>query len=51
MVTCFLVDLFTGRWGTRLSFYGSLEEAREVFENPVRRDISDLLKKFSGAEI
>jgi hypothetical protein len=46
MVTCcFLVDWFTGRWGARLSFYGSLEEVREVFENPVRRDISDFVEE------
>jgi len=51
MVTCcFLVDLFTGMWSARLSFFGSLEGVKEVFENPFTRDIS-LLKKFSEDEI
>jgi hypothetical protein len=32
MVTCcFLVDLFTGRWGARLNFYGTLEGMRGRF--------------------
>jgi hypothetical protein len=46
MVTCcFLVDFFTGRWGARLSFYGTLEGVRERFENPVRRDISEFVEE------
>jgi hypothetical protein len=46
MVTCcFLVDLFTGRWGARLNFYGTLVGVREGFENPVRRDISEFVEE------
>ena len=46
MVTCcFLVDLFTGRWGARLSFFGILEGVREVFENPLTRDICDFVEE------
>jgi hypothetical protein len=46
MVTCcFLVDLFTGRWGARLSFFGILEGVREVFENPLKRDICDFVEE------
>ena len=46
MVTCcFLVDLFTGRWGARLSFYGTLKGVKEGFENPVRRDISEFVEE------
>lgn len=46
MVTCcFLVDLFTGTWGARLSFFGTLEGVREGFENPVRIDISEFVEE------
>jgi len=42
---CFLVDLFTGRWGARLTSYGTLEVVGEGFENPVRRDISEFVEE------
>jgi hypothetical protein len=46
MVTCcFLVDLFTRRWGARLSFYGTLERVSEGFENSVTRDISEFVEE------